>query len=128
MAVGDVDLHPPDGLFFLILAPSVIGTVVPQQQPQNQYLIRFGEVWGKRSVGRFYQRLFQPLVSRAHQPAGAHILACVVHGLPQAVKRTLQPLTVETALTLPERGLITWPPKADPPPRIAAHSSRELGH
>ena len=35
---------------------------------------------------------------------------------------------METALTLPERGQITWPAGVDPQPRIAATLSRELGH
>ena len=56
-----------------------------------------------------------------------NILACVIHGLPQAVKRALQPLTVETALALPERGRITWPAGVDPRPLVTATLSRELG-
>jgi cytochrome c biogenesis protein len=40
----------------------------------------------------------------------------------------LQPLTVSAALTLPERGQITWPAGVDPQPRIAATLKRELGH
>ena len=116
-------------LLLILAAMSVIGTVVPQNQPPNQYLIRFGEVWGKLLwLGGFTSVYFSLWFLGPISLLALNILACVVHGLPQAVKRTLQPLTVETALTLPERGLITWPAKVDPHPRIAATLSRELGH
>ena len=54
-------------LLLILAAVAVIGTVVPQNQPPNQYFSRFGEVWGGTALaGRFYLRLFQPLVSGAH--------------------------------------------------------------
>jgi len=116
-------------LLLILAAISVIGTVVPQHQPQNQYLIRFGEVWGKLLyLGGFTSVYFSLWFLGPISLLALNILACVIHGLPQAIKRTLQPLSVETALTLPERGLITWPPKVDPHPRIAGTLSRELGH
>ena len=77
--------------------------------------------------GGFTQVYFSPWFLGPISLLAANILACVVHGLPQAVKRAWQPLTVETALTLPERGQITWPAGVDPQPRIAATLSRELG-
>ncbi len=116
-------------LLLILAAVAVIGTVVPQNQPPSQYLSRFGEVWGKLLWrGGFTSVYFSLWFLGPISLLALNILACVVHGLPQAVKRTLQPLTVETALTLPERGQITWPPKVDPHPRIAATLSRELGH
>ena len=115
-------------LLLILAAVAVIGTVVPQNQPPNQYVSRFGEVWGQLLWrGGFAQVYFSPWFLGPISLLAANILACVVHGLPQAVKRTLQPLTVETALTLPERGKITWPAKVDPQARIAAILSRELG-
>jgi cytochrome c biogenesis protein len=116
-------------LLLILAAVSVIGTVVPQNQPPNQYLSRFGEVWGKLLLlGGFTGVYFSLWFLGPISLLALNILACVVHGLPQAVKRTLQPLTVEIALTLPERGQVAWPPKVDPHPRIAATLNRELGH
>jgi cytochrome c biogenesis protein len=109
-------------------AVAVIGTVVPQNQPLNQYVSRFGEVWGQLLWrGGFGQVYFSPWFLGPISFLAANILACVVHGLPQAVKRAWHPLSVETALNLPERGRITWPAGVDPQPRIAAILSRELG-
>ena len=116
-------------LLLILAAVSVIGTVVPQNQPPSQYLHRFGEVWGKLFwLGGFTGVYFSLWFLGPISLLALNILACVVHGLPQAVKRTLQPLTVETAVTLPQRGRLDWPAKVDPHPHIAATLSRELGH
>ncbi len=115
-------------LLLILAAVAVIGTVVPQNQPSKHYLSRFGEVWGQLLwLGGFTQVYFSPWFLGPISLLAANILACVVHGLPRAVKRVWQPLTVETALTLPERGQITWPAAVDPQPIIAATLSRELG-
>jgi len=116
-------------LLLILAAVAVIGTVVPQNQPPNQYFSRFGEVWGELLWrGGFTRVYISPWFLGPISLLAANILACVIHGLPQAVKRTLQPLTVSAALTLPERGQITWPAGVDPQPRIAATLKRELGH
>jgi cytochrome c biogenesis protein len=115
-------------LLLILAAISVIGTVVPQHQPPNQYFGLFGEVWGKLLLlGGFTDVYFSLWFLGPISLLALNILACVVHGLPQAVRRTLQPLTVENGLTLPERGRITWPAPVDPHPGIAAALSRELG-
>jgi len=115
-------------LLLILAGVAVIGTVVPQNQPPNQYVSRFGDVWGRLLwLGGFAQVYFSPWFLGPISLLAANILACVVHGLPQAVKRAGQPLTAETALTLPERGRITWPAGADPQPGLAATLSRELG-
>lgn len=115
-------------LLLILAAVAVIGTVVPQNQPPNQYVSRFGEVWGQLLfLGGFTQVYFSPWFLGPISLLAANILACVVHGLPRAVERVWQPLSVEAALTLPERGQITWPAAVDPQPRIAATLSRELG-
>ena len=115
-------------LLLILAAVAVIGTVVPQNQPPNQYFSRFGEVWGELLWrGGFTRVYFSPWFLGPIVLLAANILACVVHGLPQAVKRTWRPLTVEAALTLPARGQITWPAGVDPQPLIAATLRRELG-
>jgi cytochrome c biogenesis protein len=115
-------------LLLILAAVAVIGTVVPQNQPPNQYFSRFGEVWGELLWrGGFTRVYFSPWFLGPISLLAVNILACVVHGLPGAVKRAWQPLTVEAALSLPERGQITWPAAVDPHPLIAATLSRELG-
>ena len=116
-------------LLLILAAVAVIGTVVPQNQPPDQYFNRFGEVWGALLWrGGFTQVYFSLWFLGPISLLAANILACVVHGLPLAVKRAWRPLSVETALTLPKRGQITWPAGVDPLPLIAATLSRELGH
>jgi len=116
-------------LLLILAAVAVIGTVVPQNQPPDQYFSRFGEVWGELLWrGGFTSVYFSPWFLGPISLLAMNILACVVHGLPQAVRRASQPLTGETALTLPERGQITWPAGVDPHALIGATLSRELGH
>ena len=116
-------------LLLILAAVAVIGTVVPQNQSPAQYFDLFGEVWGTLLWrGGFTWVYFSPWFLGPIALLAVNILACVVHGLPQAVRRTLQPLTAVTALTLPERGQVTWPGKVDPHPLISAALSRDLGH
>jgi cytochrome c biogenesis protein len=115
-------------LLLILAAVAVIGTVVPQNQPAKLYISRFGEVWGQLLfLGGFTQVYFSPWFLGPISLLAINILACVVHGLPRAVQRVWQPLSVEAALTLPERGQITWPAAVDPQSLIAATLSRELG-
>jgi cytochrome c biogenesis protein len=115
-------------LLLILAAVAVIGTVVPQNQPPNQYFSYFGEVWGELLWrGGFTDIYFSPWFLGPIVLLTANILSCVVHGLPQAVQRVSRPLTWGTAITLPERGRITWPAEVDPHPLITAAWSRELG-
>ena len=115
-------------LLLILAAVAVIGTVVPQGQSSDQYFSQFGEVWGAllwRSG--FAWVYFSPWFLGPISLLALNILACVVHGLPRAVRRVFKPLSGETALTLPERGQLTWPAGVDPHALITATLSRELG-
>jgi cytochrome c biogenesis protein len=115
-------------LLLILAGVAVIGTVVPQNQPPAQYLSRFGEVWGALLWrGGFTWVYYSPWFLGPIVLLAVNILACVVHGLPQAVKRVMQPLTAEAALRLPERGQVTWPGGVDPHPLVRATLNRELG-
>ncbi len=115
-------------LLLILAAIAVIGTVVPQGQPQPQYVSRFGEVWGALLWrGGLTEVYYSPWFLGPIALLAANILACVVHGLPQAVRRASTPLSVDTALALPERGRVTWPAGADPHAHITATLKRELG-
>lgn len=56
-----------------------------------------------------------------------NLLACLVEGLPQAVKKTARPFTGEKALSLPERGRFTWPGEAGAAALAQEALRRELG-
>lgn len=56
-----------------------------------------------------------------------NLLACLVEGLPQAIRRAARPFTVERALTLPERGRFTWPAETAAPALVAETLRHELG-
>ena len=115
-------------LLLILAAVAVIGTVLPQDQPQMFYNNRFGETWGaliwKTGLASIYYSLLflAPVFLLA-----LNILACIVHGLPRAWQRSCTPLTSEVALTLPERAKLSWPKSADPRALVAAVLRRELG-
>jgi cytochrome c biogenesis protein len=116
-------------LLLILAGVAVIGTVVPQNQPQAQYFSHYGDVWGTllwRSG--FAWIYFSPWFLGPILLLAANILACVVHGLPQAVRRASHPLTAATALTLPERGRVSWPAGVDPHALARDALNRELGH
>ena len=77
-------------LLLILAAVAVIGTVVPQNQSPAQYFSRFGEVWGALLWrGGFTWVYFSPWFLGPIALLAVNILACVVHGLPQAVKTRL---------------------------------------
>jgi cytochrome c biogenesis protein len=116
-------------VLLILAAVAVIGTVVPQNQPHSQYVSHFREGWGELLwQGGFTNIYFSPWFLTPIVLLALNILACVVHGLPQAIKRVSRPLTMTAALRLPERSRITWPENTDPQALIAAALRRELGH
>jgi len=56
-----------------------------------------------------------------------NLLACLVQGLPQAIKRASRPFTGEMALSMPERGRFTWPAETVAPALVTEALRRELG-
>lgn len=115
-------------LLLILAAVAVIGTVLPQDQPQMFYNNRFGETWGaliwKLGLSSIYYSIWflAPVILLA-----LNILACIVHGLPQAWRRSSTALTSEAALALPERAKLSWPKNTDPRALVAAVLRRELG-
>ena len=116
---------------FLLLAlalVSVIGTLLPQGEAADFYLARYGTaagtfLWHSRLTQIYYGPWFLSPVSLL----AVNLLACLVHGLPQAVRRVARPFSVEAAAALPERGRFSWPAGADPQPVVAAAFQQELG-
>jgi cytochrome c biogenesis protein len=116
-------------VLLILAAVAVIGTVVPQNQPHIEYVRYYGGGWGELLWrGGFTDVYFSPWFVVPIGLLALNIFACIIHGLPQAVRRASRPLTGETALALPERGRVTWPADSDPHPVITAVLRRELGH
>jgi len=115
-------------LLLVLAAVAVIGTVVPQNQPAAHYFSRFGEGWGGILYGGGFANIYYspwflaPIILLA-----GNITACVIQGLPQAVRRSRKTLTAEAALALPERGRVQWPASADPHPGVEVTLRREWG-
>jgi cytochrome c biogenesis protein len=115
-------------LLLILAAVALVGTLVPQDQPLNLYLERYGEglggvLYGSGLASIYYSPWFQGPVGLL----AVNILACLVHGLPQAIRRCLKPFTPEAALALPERGQFTWPAGGDPGDHIRALLQGGLG-
>ena len=115
-------------LLLILAALAVIGTVLPQDQAPEFYLSRYGEVWGalfwRGGLASIYYSIWflAPISLLA-----LNILACMVHGLPHAIRRSSQPLTLDAALSLPPRAKVSWPPGPDPRGLVARIMRRELG-
>lgn len=114
-------------LLLILAAVAVIGTVLPQDQPAGFYQ-RYGELWSaiiwRGGLARIYFSIwFLAPVSLL----ALNILACIVHGLPQAIRRSSQPFTREAALALPERARFSWPKGIDPRVPVSKILRRELG-
>jgi cytochrome c biogenesis protein len=63
-------------------------------------------------------------------PLGLFVLnltACLIRGLPQAVRRSRQRLTSAAALELPERTRFSWPESLNPHSQVEKALNRELG-
>jgi cytochrome c biogenesis protein len=56
-----------------------------------------------------------------------NLTACLIHGLPQALRRCRGRLTPQAALELPERARFVWPPTPEPHAFVEAALRRELG-
>jgi cytochrome c biogenesis protein len=115
-------------VLLVLAAVAVVGTVVPQDQPPGQYLSRFGQGLGNLLVrGGFTSVYYSPWFLAPVSLLGLNILACLVHGLPRAIRRSRRRLTWEAALSLPERGRFTWAPGLNPVRLAPAIFTRELG-
>lgn len=115
-------------VLLILAAVAVIGTVVPQDQPAAQYLKFYGKGWGELLWwGGFTHVYFSPWFLVPLGLLTLNVCACIIHGLPQAIKRALRQLSGEAALSLPERGRVTWPAEVDPHPEITTVWRRELG-
>ncbi len=115
-------------LLLILAAVAVVGTVVPQDQPAAQYLSRFGPGLGNLLVkGGLTSIYYSPWFLAPILLLALNLLACLLHGLPRAIRRSRRHLTAETAAALPERGKFAWPPGTDPGRLVPEIFQEELG-
>jgi cytochrome c biogenesis protein len=115
-------------LLLILAALAIIGTVVQQDQPLANYVRQYGEKMGlflyRSGLTSMY---YSPWFLTAIGLLTLNITACLVNGLPQAIRRSFKKLTPETATALPERAHFYWPPGTDPHPAVEAALKEELG-
>uniref|UniRef100_A0A7C3ZDC2 ResB-like domain-containing protein n=1 Tax=Desulfobacca acetoxidans TaxID=60893 RepID=A0A7C3ZDC2_9BACT len=89
-------------LLLILAGVSLVGTVRPQV---------FDNLWFLGPLALFT----------------VNLTACLIRGLPQALRRSRLHLTPDAALELPERLRFSWPPSHDPHLRVENALRRELG-
>ncbi len=118
-------------LLLILAAVAILGAVLPQEQPAEVYLSRFGEVWGaviwRSGLTNIYFSIFPPWFLGPVCLLALNILACLIRGLPRAWRRSFTPLSGEAALSLPPRASLQWPRGTDPREAVAGIWRRELG-
>ncbi|MEW6387284.1 MAG: cytochrome c biogenesis protein ResB [Thermodesulfobacteriota bacterium] len=115
-------------LLLVLALVAIIGTLLPQGEPLDFYLARYGNsagafLWRFRLTQIYYGPWFLGPLSLL----AANLLACLVHGLPQALSRVSRPFTGEVAAALPERGRFSWPAEVDPHGAVVTAFRQELG-
>lgn len=115
-------------LLLILAGVAVIGTVIHQDQSPGFYFANYGEFLGAIiSRGGLSSIYYSTWFLAPITLLACNILACIIHGLPQAWRRSFTPLTAEVALTLPERTKLSWPKSTDPRALVAGAMRRELG-
>ena len=115
-------------LLLILAGVAVIGTVIQQDQSPEFYFANYGEFWGAIIYrGGLSSLYYRPWFLAPITLLACNILACLIHGLPRAWRRSRTPLTAEVALTLPERAKLSWPRRTDPRALVAGALRRELG-
>jgi cytochrome c biogenesis protein len=116
-------------ILLLVLAlVATVGTIVPQDEPVAKYLTRFGPTTGTFLVRSGLNHIYSsPWFLLPVALLTLNLLACVIRGLPQAVRRAARPLTGETAAALPERGRFYLSAGGDPLTFVAQALGQEVG-
>jgi cytochrome c biogenesis protein len=116
-------------ILLLVLAlVATVGTIVPQDEPVAKYLARFGPTAGAFLVRTGLSHIYNsPWFLLPVGLLTLNLLACVIRGLPRAIRRAAQPLAGETAAALPERARFYLPAGRDPQPLVAKALRQEVG-
>ena len=83
-------------LLLILAAVAILGAVLPQGQPAEFYLDRFGETWGgvvwRGGLANIY---FSIWFLAPVNLLALNILSCLINGLPRAWRRSFTPLSAE---------------------------------
>lgn len=115
-------------LLLILAVVATLGTIIPQGEPAARYLTSFGPNFGAFLVRAGFSRIYDgPWLLVPVTFLTLNLLACVIRGLPEAVRRVARPFTLEEALKLPPRGRFTLPAKAEPDAALLPALHQELG-
>ncbi len=115
-------------LLLVLAVVATLGTVIPQGESPARYVASFGPRWGAFLVGAGFARIYDgPWLLVPVALLSLNLLACVIRGLPEAVRRVARPFTLEEAQKLPARGRFTLPAALDPDQRVLPVVRQELG-
>lgn len=116
-------------ILLLVLAlVAMVGTIVPQGEPAAQYLARFGPRGGALLIRAGLTDIYDsPWLLVPVGLLALNLLACIIRGLPQAIRRVARPLSWETAQGLPERGRFYLPAGLDPHNLVLQALRQEVG-
>lgn len=115
-------------LLLVLAVVATLGTVIPQGEPPARYLTSFGPNLGAFLVRAGFSRIYDgPWLLVPVGLLSLNLLACVIRGLPEAVRRVARPFTAEEALKLPVRGRFTLPAAAEPAKAVLPVLRQELG-
>ncbi|MCL6621404.1 MAG: cytochrome c biogenesis protein ResB [Syntrophobacterales bacterium] len=115
-------------LLLILAVVATLGTVIPQNEPVARYLVSFGPRWGPVLLRLGLHRIYDgPWLLMPVALLSLNLLACVIRGLPEAVRRVARPFTLEAALQLPLRGQFTLPARVNPETAVLPALRQELG-
>ncbi len=115
-------------LLLTLALVALVGAILPQGTPLAAYQAQFGSTAGSLLWwGGFGYIFMSPWFLGPVGLLALNLVCCLAKGLPQAIRRSLQPFSSEAALNLPERGRFIWPGGGDGPSRVEAVFRRELG-
>ncbi len=115
-------------LLLVLALVATVGTLVPQGEPVGMYLARFGPRLGALLVRTGLTRIYDsPWFLLPVGLLSLNLLACLIRGLPQAIKRAMRPFSWEAAQNLPERGRFYLAAGLDPEAVVARAMRQEVG-
>ncbi len=115
-------------LLLVLALVATLGTVIPQGEPAARYLQSFGPRLGAFLVRAGFSRVFDgPWLLVPVGLLTLNLMACVIRGLPEALRRVARPFPVEEALKLPVRGRFILPAQMVPDQAVLTPLRQELG-
>lgn len=115
-------------LLLILAVVATLGTLIPQGEPVARYLASFGPRLGTAIVRAGLHRIYDgPWLLLPVALLSLNLLACVIRGLPEALRRVARPFSLEAALQLPPRARFSLPARAEPQATVLPVLRQELG-